>query len=300
MFSGFGGGNTALDLPTEPTEPTESEITGNEARQQAIARQLQYSILSDSTVVFLQGNDSDETILGSGTLVSIGDTTAILTADHVLRALPRPPEPVRMFFPTSFYDSPGSTPRASKTIEYSEKKRIGRGTDEATGPDLGLLIVHKSDIPSTKTFYSLTKHRSRVLTDPRPNDVGVWVIVGAPAEWTVLDEPDARFVTVNQQRVLMGLTDVNIEFERDGFDYLDIAVSSNSRSGSPIGFGGCSGGGLWHIDLNKTASGEIIIGDPILSGVVFYQCYPSSDRDGMIRCHGRKSIYQRVIQALQS
>ena len=283
--------------------PKESKIMENEARQKvidSIARQLQYSILSDSSVIFLQGNESDEKILGSGTLVSIGDTTAILTADHVLEALPGLPEPVRVLFPTSFYDFPGSTPRTSKAIEYSAKKRIGRGTDEATGPDLGLLIVHERDIPPTKTIYSLTKHRSRVLADPRPNDVGVWVLVGAPAEWTACGEPDARYVAVNQQRVLMGLTDVNREFEQDDFDYLDITLGSNSRYGPPVCFGGCSGGGLWHVDLKKTVRGDIIAVDPILSGVVFYQFYLSPDRDGMIRCHGRKSIYQRVIQAFQN
>ena len=50
--------------------PKESEIIENEARQKvidSIARQLQYSILSDSSVIFLQGNESDESILGSGT-----------------------------------------------------------------------------------------------------------------------------------------------------------------------------------------------------------------------------------------
>ena len=270
----------------------------NDVRQQVIDsvfQQVKDSILSDSSVIFTQGNESDETLLGSGTLVSIGDTTAILTADHVLGKLPQPSEPFRIFFPTRFADSPGSTPRPTKTIEYFEKKTIGRGTHEAEGPDLGLLIVHKSVIPSTNTFYNLTRRRSRVLRDPRPNDDGVWVLVGAPAEWTRPAERDAMFATVRQQPVLMGLTDVNKEFKKDNFDYLDIAVNSNSGYNAPVRFGGCSGGGLWHIDANKTASGDILINDPILSGVAFYQL-----NEGMLRCHGRQSIYQRVIQALHT
>ena len=271
------------------------------ARQQlrdSIMKQLKYSILSDSSVIFLQGNESDQRILGSGTLVSIADTTAILTADHVLAALPKPPDPIRVFFPTRFDDSPGSTPGPSKTIEYSEKKTIGRGTDEAEGPDLGLLIVHKSDMPSAKIFYSLTEQGSRVLTGPRLNDDGGWALVGAPAQWTVRDEPDARFATVKEQRVLIGATDVKREFEKNGFDYLDIAVNyDGSGYDGPTSFRGCSGGGLWHIDLSSTASGEIDIGAPILSGVAFYQ---SSRHDGIIRCHGRRSIYQRVPQAFQT
>ena len=127
---------------------------------------------------------------------------------------------------------------------------------------------------------------------------GGWALVGAPAEWTRLDEPDARFATVKEQRVLIAATGVKKEFEKDGFDYLDIAANYNdSGYGGPTCFEGCSGGGLWHIDLNKTANGEIDVCDPILSGVAFYQSPPC---DGMIRCHGRKSIYQRVIQAFQT
>ena len=271
----------------------------NAARQQLrdrLMEQLKYSILSDSFVTFLRGNESDQQILGSGTLVSIGEATAILTADHVLAKLPNP---IRVFFPTRFDDSPRSTPGPPKTIKYSEKRTIGRGTDEAEGPDLGLLIIHKCDIPFAKTFYSITKHGSRALTEPWSNDNGGWALVGAPAEWTRCDAPDARFATVKEQRVLIGATDVKREFEKDGFDYLDIATNYNdSGYGGPTRFGGCSGGGLWRVDLNQTTSGEInVCDDPILSGVAFYQSPPC---DGMIRCHGRKSIYQRVIQAFHT
>ena len=98
----------------------------DDARQQLRDRhmeELRYSIPSDSSVIFLRGNESDQHILGSGTLVSIGEATAILTADHVLAKLP---DPIRVFFPTRFDDSPGSTPGQPTTIEYSEKRAIGQ------------------------------------------------------------------------------------------------------------------------------------------------------------------------------
>ncbi len=261
-----------------------------------VMEQLRHSILSDSHVTFLHGDESDQQVLGSGTLVSIGAATAILTADHVLARLQNP---IRVLFPSRFDDSPGSTPGPPKTLQYSETRTVARGTDEVHGPDLGLLIVLKCDVPSAKAFYSLTKHASHVLTAPRANDDGGWALVGAPAEWTALvDEPDAAFASVKEQRVLIGATDVQKEFEKDGFDYLDIAIDYDGPEyGGPTCFGACSGGGLWHIELGKTIRGEIDIGTPILSGVAFYQ-FPR--RDGMIRCHGRRSIYQRVPQAIQS
>ena len=74
------------------------------------------SILIDCCVVFLQENSSEEKILGSGTLVSIHDKKAILTADHVLEKIEQPSGCGRLFFPTRFDNSPQSTPRASTLL----------------------------------------------------------------------------------------------------------------------------------------------------------------------------------------
>ena len=265
----------------------------DDARQQLknrIMEQLRYSILSDSHVTFLNGDESEQQVLGSGTLVSIGDTTAILTADHVLAELR---DPIRVLFPSRLDDSPGSTPGPPRTLRYSKKRNVARGRNGARGPDLGLLVVLKSDVPHAKEFYSLTKHANHVLTDPRPSDEGGWVLVGAPAEWTAVDESHAGFATVKEQRVLIGATDVRTEFERDGFDYIDIVANSDA---GPTSFGGCSGGGLWQVGLAKTKSGEIDVHDPILSGVAFYQ---RGSPPHTVTCHGRRSVYKDVIQAVQ-
>ena len=256
-----------------------------------IMEQLGYSILSDSHVTFVRGDESDQQVLGSGTLVSIGDATAILTADHVLAELR---DPIRALFPSRLDDSPGSTPGPARTLHYSEKRTVARGCNEARGPDLGLLVVLKSDVPHAKEFYSLTKHADDVLTEPRPIDEGVWVLVGAPAEWTAMGEPHPGFTLIKEQRVLIGATDVLGASERDGFDYIDILANSNA---GPTSFGGCSGGGLWQVRFVKTASGEIDVDAPILSGVAFYQ---NGSPPHTITCHGRRSVYQKVIQAFQS
>ena len=253
--------------------------------------QLKYSILSDSHVTFVQGDESEQQVLGSGTLVTIGDATAILTADHVLAKLR---DPIRALFPSRLDDSPGSTPGPARTLQHSEKRTVARGRNEARGPDLGLLVVLKSEVPHAKEFYNLTKHADYVLSEPRPNDESGWVLVGAPAKWTTMDEPHSGFASVKEQRVLIGVTDIQREFERDGFDYIDIL--SNSAAG-PKSFGGCSGGGLWQVRIAKTMSGEIDIKNPILSGVAFYQCKSPPHN---LRCHGRRSVYRKVIQAFQS
>lgn len=268
-------------------------LMGNDARrklQSRIMEQLRYSILSDSHVTFLQGEGSEQRVLGSGTLISIGGATAILTADHVLAELR---DPIHVLFPSRLDDFPGSTPGLPRTLQYCEKKTIGRGRDEARGPDLGLLTVPKCDVPHAKAFYSLTKNANCALTEPRPNDEGGWALVGAPAAWTGVGEPHPGFSSIKEQRVLIGATDVQREFERDGFDYFDILTNS---SAVPTSFGGCSGGGLWHVRFEKTASGKVEVHDPILSGVAFYEC---GSPPHAIRCHGRRSVYQKVIGAFQ-
>ena len=86
-------------------------------------------------------------------------------------------------------------------MEYLKKKTVGRGKQEADGPDLGLLILPKAIcsrfISSTKTFYNLAKRRKRVMQNPCLTDTGLWALVGAPAEWTMAADLEAGFATVN-------------------------------------------------------------------------------------------------------
>ena len=269
----------------------EMEITDSEVRDQ-----IEHSTLIDFCVIFTQGTGPDERILGSGTLVSIDNTTAILTAHHVFDELP---DPVRVFFPTRFDNSPNSTPRPSKSIEYFHKTKVGRGRKKPQGPDLGLLIVPKSIVPSTKTPYNLTKRRRRVLENPRPIETRVWAVVGTPEEWTASGEPQAGFDPIKEQRGVIGLGVVNNEYEQDDFDYLEFSLGFNARYEGPRCFKGCSGGGLWHIPLEKNQSGKTTIQDPILSGVVFYQSDPQ-EANPVIRCHGRKSIYEKAFGVIRA
>ena len=259
------------------------------------------TVLIDCYIAFTQENGK---FLGSGTLVSIGNTRAVLTADHVLGELPQEGD-VGLVFPTRFDNSPQSAPRAPKKVpmDYLEKKRVGRGKQEAEGPDIGLLVlpplIISRFIPSTKLFYNLAKHRTRVMENPWSIDTGIWALVGAPAEWTADAAPEAGFARVKEQPGMIGLGVVNKEYEQRGFDYLEFPVIYNASYESPNSFAGCSGGGLWHMQSSKTERGQRVITDSVLSGVAFWE-YQRIDNKRIVKCHGRRSIYQQVADALSS
>ena len=85
------------------------------------------------TVAFLRIEDTsdgrDAFLLGSGILVTISDVSAILTASHVIRALPRIGR-LGIFLSATF------TPHSIDT-EGVTFLDIARGNDDSLGPDLG-------------------------------------------------------------------------------------------------------------------------------------------------------------------
>ena len=276
---------------------TSSESTGTPKDLAAGRSAVEDTDLIDYYIAFTQENGQ---LLGSGTLVSIDNTRAILTADHVLEALLKT---VGLIFPTRFDNSPQAAPRLPMKIpiEHVGKKKIGRGKKKDEGPDLGLLVlpgpIVSQYIPSTKTFYNLSKRRTKVVENLWPIAGGLWALVGAPGEWTEDAGPEAGFARVKKCRGIMGVGGVNKEYERGGFDYLEFVANYSGGYEGPSGFGGCSGGGLWHMRWSRTEHSGIVIEEALLSGVAFYQSDCVDDKR-IIRCHGRRSIYQRVIDAM--
>ena len=258
------------------------------------------SSLIDFLVMFTQEKGPDEILLGSGTLVSIDKTKAILTADHVLQKIKQSSGNVRLLFPTRFDNPQRSGPKSSTVIpmKYLEKRTIGRGSQEDSGPDLGVLVlpdpIASRFVPSTKTFYNLSMRCRKAMRPPRAIDTGLWVLAGAPEELTEKTfNSGSAFAKVKKQGAILGLGCVTREYIQDGFDYLEFLADYNAHYEGPRRFGGCSGGGLWHLLLEKDAAGEIIIKEKTLSGVAFYESELKHGKR-IVKCHGRKSIYQRV------
>jgi len=258
--------------------------------------------LTDYSVGFIVGRSDqigDLGLIGSGTLVSFDGFRAILTAHHVLTALPDTGL-VGLLTPTRF----GSRiHRLNVNMQYIKKVFIAKGLNDAQGPDLGLLILAPTDwskFPSGKTFYNLAKRRDFVLNQLPGVNRGAWVLCGMVGERT--RELDAR----DESRYGKGKSFLGIminaihagQREADGYDFISVEVEYNDSYEGPESFGGCSGGGLWQLLISEKEDGSLEIFHSLLAGVAFYQ----SGMNGLrrtIECHGWKSLYKKVIDAIQ-
>ncbi len=257
--------------------------------------------LADYTVGFVRLTEgrtaTDGQLAGSGTLVVIDGTHAILTADHVLRHLPSTGE-VGLILPTRFK---AQAHAFSLEIEFAEMVSIATGPVEADGPDLGLLVLPPpvlGTIRASKSFYNLSRRQQELLSRPLPTDVGIWCLCGIVHEWTSDAAPERGYDRVKVFRGMYGAGRVIGEHTRDQFDYIDFGGKYDREYEGPRSFEGCSGGGLWQILIAPSQAGEPAVKGRVLSGVAYYQ-YPVDDGT-VIRCHGRRSIYASAIAKIRS
>jgi hypothetical protein len=250
--------------------------------------------LASYSVGFLRIEDKgrpdafDASLVGSGTLVKIGNIHAILTAHHVLRALPRSGRLGIMLSRTSHPNTIDS-----QGLAFLE---IARGANDASGPDLGAIILAppiSGAIAAKKTFYNLESRRDLLLHNPPDLRDGLWWVHGFLDERTVVaDDP-----------IEQGLTKFFYSFGLEGRPEPAIQVGEHDyysfpfSHAAPKSFGGMSGGGLWQVPLKRDGEGKLTYTTPILSGVLFYQVATTPTQCG-VKCHGRISVYQVAFNSI--
>jgi len=228
-------------------------------------------------------------LLGSGTLIKAGDRRAILTAEHVIRELPKEGRLGLLLEPT----------RHESTIDLNGVSylAVARGKVDADGPDLGAVLLSPSiadAIAAKKRFYDLDRYRERLLNTPPDRDIGFWFVNGFPASDTIRERDDEGPGDVMRFHNLSGAGGPDEPVLRGEHDYYRFPVTN--RDGAPESFGGMSGGGFWQVPISRDASGKLIHRTPLLSGVVYYQIHT---RDELaLLCHGRRSVYEIAYNAI--
>ncbi|MFQ5965936.1 MAG: hypothetical protein ACE5KZ_16850 [Candidatus Scalinduaceae bacterium] len=238
-------------------------------------------------------NSSEDAIpAGSGTLVEIDGLYAILTAQHVIKELPKSGDIGLMI-----------SPDIEKPIvksEFLNKIEVARGSIESEGPDLGIILLPSpivGQLKAKKSFYNLSLKRDKILSDPPKNYKGIWFLCGMPAEMTTTEGPSKGFNVIKRFTLFCGAARVKKEYSKGEYDYFVVDAHYNETNQLPESFGGISGGGLWQVIL-KQQKGKVEAEEMILSGVVFYQS-PLSNNIRLLKCHGRRSIYKNTFDVVK-
>lgn len=249
------------------------------------------------TIAFLRvqnaANRQQADLLGSGVLVSVGETRAILTAHHVVQVLPKTGRLGLLLERTS-------QPHTIDTqgVAFLE---IARGTRDSLGPDLGAVILVPqiaSAIASIKTFYNLDARRGQLLYNPPDLHDGVWMTQGFLEERTVITpDQDGPGITKGFYN-FSGVGGPEAVDQIGEYDYFEFPESHESRPSVPMSWGGMSGGGLWQIPLKRQGSNVVHL-SPLLSGILFYQL-PTTDTECSVRGHGRRSVYEVAYKYIQA
>ena len=239
-----------------------------------------------SFVAFVSVTHTPNRPVGSGTLVKAGELSGILTAAHVLDALPDEGE-VGIARLTS------SLRKQTETIRYRRDDLLidWRGDLDPKGPDLGFVALDfnvASSLAARQTFLDL--RRGAALVDPDQQDPHLYVLCGIVGEWTTrtsAGQPEIKLLCGGV--VVVGCSD------QDHYDLCELEVSYEEPLATPQNFQGVSGGGLWKIFFSDDGS----IQKPELIGVPFWQRKPVENLRRLV-CHGPKSIYDYLPDKLRA
>lgn len=245
----------------------------------------------------LEKNIIQRQLIGSGTLVLINRRHCILTADHVLSDTGlRTADQLALL--TSFS---GKIQRYSLDRRYFGIHTLARGRDESTGPDIGLIVLPEAligHLKSEKIFFNLDRRKDRFKEGFIGKEMGAWFTTGIIEETEKDLGSKPGFDSIKGYKALCGISGVTKEYMDSSFDYLEMNVDYQTGIGDlPLHFGGCSGGGVWQVLLQKNDQGLVIPEEYVLSGIVFYQS-GTENSQRVLRCHGRNSIYVNVPKLL--
>lgn len=246
-------------------------------------------------------NEEDLSPAGSGALVSIDSVHGILTAAHVLKALPLHGRVGLIRFTPS-----PTIQRLSIDLAYSDRLVIGgdgqSDDPEPKSPDIGFLRLTTRDVTTLEAagsvFFNLANRRQSILAGVPSGNFYFEGIAGIVPEWSLDGLQEEGKYLLRGFRGMFGVGLVQREYELDGFDLSSFATSQVPPSKSPLSYKGVSGGALWRIYISKDVNGHTFVSDKQIFGCAFHQS-PVIDKQRVITCHGPKSVYGKLYDDVQ-
>lgn len=250
--------------------------------------------IADVTVGIVIGND----LLGSGTLIDIGQRRGILTAHHVAsRVMKAEDDAVALVVA----DHPHRLCVWPSLLAHTV---IGAPpSSEDWRPDLSFLGVgdHKvlSSLASKKSFVYLDKRSEESFAAYPEREKLWWFVAGFPAERAIRINAEQRKEALAKMDNWVGQATLLRQYDQGEHDYLRLRLHDPAH-GFPLNYGGVSGGGIWMVPLEMdpdkgphTARAL----DLFLAGVCCYQHEPLPD-GREVEGHGPRSVYRRMREVL--
>jgi len=232
--------------------------------------------------------------IGAGTFVSVGGTHGILTAHHVTRELNGPCSLAMTI----------STDAAAFSVDKNHLRilPIAEPQSDEYGPDLSFVVLAHPDVGSVKasmmSFWPLAPDREEMLLNPPPSDVGIWFACGTPGERIKETYHESGFDKVIALEHFCGAGGPSREYSVADFDYIEMDTDCPEEGDLPQSYEGMSGGGLWQVKIRRSTEGDFIPTKTYFAGLVFYEV-ALGNRRWSLRCHGRRSIYERLYSAVE-
>lgn len=245
-------------------------------------------------IVSEHDNVEDVVSAGSGSLVTTGSVSGILTAAHVLTNLPDKGEVAIVLY----HDLSSQFQRQKIEMEHAVKIIFRGEKFGPDGPDLGFLRLppkNVSSLKATNVFANLGMIRKSILARQQPAPSYVDAIIGVIAERTKDLPPKRPKERLKQFEALFSSGKTVNEREINGYDLVDFEVTSKPDFKLPTSYKGTSGGALWQFYFAMEDNMPKVVGKRLF-GVPFFQSAAKDKRT--ITCHGPRSIYDSLIDKL--
>jgi hypothetical protein len=266
------------------------------------AQDLVAQVTKPYTVVIIINDEQ----IGSGTLVMIGQSRGILTAEHVVRHPKRhdlhldncsSDGPTLLAPPAEF---PGGIPIKASELRVFTTQRLG----VQHGPDLAFVELPPSpllrELTARRSFYPLSSSPIAHMSDAL-DETGYVAFCGFPAVLQEEKPPSLGYSSVIKAQGFAFLTGPDRYYKLNRWDYYELGFTPKEIPEIET-FGGVSGGGVWRIPIFRNRGdkpGKEQIGKITLAGVAFLEDWNPDESRFFVRTHGPRSIYSKFLRELR-
>jgi hypothetical protein len=225
----------------------------------------------DLGVGFLKVSEDnrDASPIGTGTFARLGKTSGIITAGHVLDALPEGNVGLVRF--------PSVEPALQNfrlDLDHTDRIVDWNGQD-GDAPDIGFLKIPELDARSLEAkgavFYNLALVRSFVPSRPGHQMAKAYAVVGVVGEWT---EEGPAMQAKGKKKIIGGLfgaAKTVRQLTENETELVEVTIDYTTGPKVPKSYGGVSGGALWELHVELDGQSKVVKVNKKLYGIAFRQ-----------------------------